>query len=614
VSGEDSLWDFLMGAVRAIVLAIWSTWLFGQPALADKRVALVIGNSAYQNVSRLANPVNDSGVMSATFKSAGFDVVELRRDLKANEMRRALRDFSDNVRDADIAIVYYAGHGIEIDGTNYVIPVDAALERDIDAFDEAIPLDRILTVIEPAKKLRLVILDACRDNPFNKTMKRTIGSRAVGRGLAKVEPTSPNTLIAFAAKAGSTASDGDGKNSPFTAALAKHLPRPGLDLRKAFGFARDDVLKATNNKQEPFIYGSLGGDDVALVPAVAMPSPATIPPDPNAAVRRDYELALQISTKAVWDSFIGNYPAGFYTDLAKAQRDKLDAEAASVAATEKAKAAVNEQKRLATEGAKLAEQAKAAAQAKTAEEARVAAERKNAIEQNKVAEAEQAKAAAQARASDDARIAAAKIRVAEEKKGQDEKPIGQLATVTPPEQPNVANPTVNKRAVDDRAIVLEIKKELTRVGCYTGRIDDDNWTTADTKASLSKFAKFAKLSKAPEEPSGDLLKAIKGKNDRVCPQECMRGMTLDPNGACIEKKGPATSSAPAKDPSPRSEKESPKAQDSGSCSRMKDPVGCNCALKTGGYIYASPQSHSGYRFRWSDGNAYTMCLYAAGRR
>ena len=118
-----------MGAVRVIVLAVWSAWLFSQPAFAEKRVALVIGNSAYQNVGRLANPVNDSGVMSATFKSAGFDVVELRRDLKANEMRRALRDFSDNVRDADIAIVYYAGHGIEIDGTDYVIPVDAALKR-----------------------------------------------------------------------------------------------------------------------------------------------------------------------------------------------------------------------------------------------------------------------------------------------------------------------------------------------------------------------------------------------------------------------------------------------------------------------------------------------------
>src|SRR6202035_4503804 len=140
-----------------------------QPATADKRVALVMGNSAYLNVSRLANPTNDSEAMSAMLKKAGFDVVELKRDLNVSEMRRALRDFSDTVRDADFAIIYFAGHGIEINGNNYLIPVDAVLERDIDAFDEAIPLDRILTVIEPARQLRLVILDASRDNPFKKT-------------------------------------------------------------------------------------------------------------------------------------------------------------------------------------------------------------------------------------------------------------------------------------------------------------------------------------------------------------------------------------------------------------------------------------------------------------
>src|SRR5258708_11568145 len=218
-STSSPIWGFLMRAVGAIVLAVWSIGFFSQPAFAEKRVALVMGNSAYQSVNPLANPKNDSEAMSAVLKNAGFDVVELKRDLNASEMRRALRDFSGAVRDADVAIVYFAGHGIEIDGTNYVIPVDAVLERDIDAFDEAIPLDRILTVIEPAKQLRLIILDACRDSPFNQTMKRTIGSRAVGRGLAKVEPTSPNTLIAFAATAASTAEDGDSKSSPFTAAL-----------------------------------------------------------------------------------------------------------------------------------------------------------------------------------------------------------------------------------------------------------------------------------------------------------------------------------------------------------------------------------------------------------
>src|SRR4029077_845442 len=116
--------------------------------------------------------------------------------------------FANSARDADIAVVYYAGHGIEIDGSNYLIPTDAKLERDTDVFDEALSLDRILVAVEPARQLRLVILDACRDNPFSKTMKRTVASRGIGRGLAQVEPSSPNTLIAYSAKAGSMAQDG----------------------------------------------------------------------------------------------------------------------------------------------------------------------------------------------------------------------------------------------------------------------------------------------------------------------------------------------------------------------------------------------------------------------
>src|SRR5665213_2949576 len=306
-----------MRAAGAIALAVCSIWFSSQPALAGKRVALVMGNSAYQNVTPLANPKNDSEAMAAMLKGAGFDVVTLKRDLNVTAMRRALRDFSDTVRDADVAVVYFAGHGMEIDGTNYVIPVDAVLERDIDAFDEAIPLDRFLTVVEPAKQLRLVILDACRDNPFNRTMKRTIASRAIGHGLAKVEPESPNTLIAFAAKAGSTASDGDSKNSPFTAALIKYLPRPGLDLRKAFGYARDDVLKATNNKQEPFIYGSLGGDDVALVPVPdKTTADATKPLDDTRLELAFWESIKSDKNPELFQAYLNRYPKGVFADIA----------------------------------------------------------------------------------------------------------------------------------------------------------------------------------------------------------------------------------------------------------------------------------------------------------
>jgi uncharacterized caspase-like protein len=138
-----------------------------------------------------------------------------------------------------------------------IYPTDEA-ERDIDVEDESLSLERILKVVEPTKRLRLIILDACRDNPFARAMKRTLASRSIGWGLARVEPDTSNTLIAFAAKAGSTASDGADGNSPFTAALLKHLTKPGLDLRIAFGLIHDDVLNSTGHRQEPS-YGSLGG-------------------------------------------------------------------------------------------------------------------------------------------------------------------------------------------------------------------------------------------------------------------------------------------------------------------------------------------------------------------
>jgi Caspase domain len=304
-------------------------------AFAAKRVALVIGNSAYQNVPALPNPSNDAAAVADMFKNAGFDAVELRRDVGSLDMRRALRDFYDKAASADIAVVYYAGHGIEVDGTNYMVPVDAVLKRDRDVDDEAVSLDRILDSVDQAKQLRLIILDACRDNPFAKTMIRTTAARALTtRGLIAAEPTTTNTLIAYAAKGGSTADDGNSGHSPFTTALLAHLTTPGLDVRQAFGEVRDDVLKATDNKQEPYVYGSLGGGQMALVtaPATAAATPAPTPTpaaaDATLQMRQDYEFAERVGTKQAWTYFLQHYPDGFYANLAKAQLDKLSVAAA----------------------------------------------------------------------------------------------------------------------------------------------------------------------------------------------------------------------------------------------------------------------------------------------
>ena len=313
--------------------------LLGGEAVAQKRIALVIGNSNYINVRALANPENDASAIAKLFRDAKFDVVDASNNLGGLEMRRLFRDFAEKSRGADIAVVYYAGHGIEIDGINYLLPVDTALKRDIDVEDEAISLDRIVRMLEPAKRLRLIILDACRDNPFVKTVRRTNETRSIGRGLVRIEPPSSDTLIAYAAKERTTASDGDGKHSPFTTALLKNLTVPGLDLRIALGRVRDDVMEMTRNRQEPFVYGSLGGSTVSLVPepAKAVAAPA---PDQNADARRDYEFASQVGTKEAWDSFLVLHGTGFYADLARGQRAKLNTDTAKVA-TRTAPAASN---------------------------------------------------------------------------------------------------------------------------------------------------------------------------------------------------------------------------------------------------------------------------------
>lgn len=196
---------------------------------AEKRVALVVGNSAYKNVGRLVNPTNDAKSLAAMLQSAGFDAVQLHQNLGIRELRRAINDFSDISRDADVAVIYYSGHGIELNGLNYLIPVDAVLDRDTDVPYETFSLDNLLQVLEPTRRVRLIMLDACRDNPFMSRMKRTVGTRAIGRGLAPVEPSAVNTLVGFAAKAGSYALDGEGVNSPYAAAVLNNLTTPGLD-------------------------------------------------------------------------------------------------------------------------------------------------------------------------------------------------------------------------------------------------------------------------------------------------------------------------------------------------------------------------------------------------
>jgi uncharacterized caspase-like protein len=526
------------------------------PALAEKRVALVIGVSKYQQAPRLTNPARDADAVAALFKQAGFDVVNNQRDPGIVELRRVIREFSETSRDADISVVYYAGHGIEVDGTNYLVPADARLASDFDIEDETISLDRVLKALEGTRRLRLVILDACRDNPFANTMKRTVASRSVGRGLAKIEPTMSDTLIAFAAKAGAVASDGDGANSPFAAALVKYIAEPGLDLRIAFGRVRDDVLRSTGNRQEPFVYGSLGGQNMSLVPPVAKPV------DSEVEARVDYELAAQIGTKEAWDSFIASHPNGLYANLARAQTSKLAAaqqsrtkaddarreaeEQAALKAAELRKQLEEQSQRQTAEARqKLSEQAK-----KDLEEARrqVAEQAKKELDEarNQVAlaqrqaeaarqQVEEAKRQAIADAQRQVELAkaeqatrAAREAAKEAAKEASKQEADKLASLTPDQTAPKLPPSPQ---IDQADVTRLLQAHLKRVGCNTGNVDG-TWDDSSRKA-LELFNKNANTRFDVKLASLDALDMVRSKTDRVCPLICAKGQKED-GGRCVQ--------------------------------------------------------------------------------
>jgi uncharacterized caspase-like protein len=275
----------------------------------------LIGNSAYANVPALVNPTRDARALAEKFKEVGFDVVSLEQNVGNLEFKRAIRQFENEAAYADIAVVYYAGHGMEINGDNLLIPVDAKLASDRDAVDETVPLERVVSAIEGRKSLGLIIIDASRDNPFLGTMTRSKTS-GQNSGLGRVAPSSENVLIAYSAKAGSVAEDGSGEHSPFTTALLNSLFVPGLDVRLAFGRVRDQVLRATASRQEPFVYGSLGGGVLALVPAAEKLNTDQQTDD---VVAGDYDLVSRVGSKRAWEIFLTQHPKGFYADLARAR-------------------------------------------------------------------------------------------------------------------------------------------------------------------------------------------------------------------------------------------------------------------------------------------------------
>lgn len=292
----------------------------GFPTVASaQRVALVIGNSNYVHARTLRNPVNDAKAVAEALKRLNFSTVEVALDLGVDEMRRAIRKFGDLSASADVAFVYYAGHGMELGGTNYLVPTDAKLKKDRDLHFEAITLDLLLSVIEPARQMRIVVLDACRDNPLAARMEITGQlTRSVSRGFGRVEPDGA-TLVAYAAKAGKVADDGDADHSPYTQALLEHLETPGLEIRLLFGKVRDSVLAATRKQQRPAIYGDIGGQQFFFKAPQggALQNTAGRLQAPLSADETLWMTIKDSNKVSEFEFYLNNFPTGRYSAVAE---------------------------------------------------------------------------------------------------------------------------------------------------------------------------------------------------------------------------------------------------------------------------------------------------------
>ena len=310
---------FLIAAISAAALLISAN-----SAMADRRVAFVVGNGAYKNVTPLPNPAMDANAIAKVLRNVGFDVVE-GTNLTRDKMTQKLLEFGKKSVGADVALFFYAGHGIAINGTNYLLPVDADIKSEMDVkLGSAINVDLTLDQTMGDAKVKLVFLDACRDNPFAARLKtNATRSLAVQSGLAEMK-SGEGTLIAFATGPGQTALDGDaGTNSPFTRALIDNIVAPGVEIQQAMTKVRAEVSEETNKGQLPWGHTNLTGTvylNPAPAPAAANIDASATPAGPVSEVELEFWRSVKASNKIEeLNAYVTSYPNGQFKPLAQAR-------------------------------------------------------------------------------------------------------------------------------------------------------------------------------------------------------------------------------------------------------------------------------------------------------
>jgi len=467
----------------AILIGIgWAVIATPNAAHAERRVALVIGNSDYSNTSPLRNPRNDANDVAATLKQVGFEV-HLGLDLNQRGFGMMVEKFARELEGADVGLLFYAGHALQINEKNYLVSTDARLENEFLIASEAIELEPIVRLMESKSQTNLIFLDACRNNPLAENLRRNLAalkrSASLGRGLARMEPSARDTLIAFAAAPGQEAADGSDRNSPFTASLLRHIPKPGVEVSVMLKEVAADVRRETRNSQRPQQLSDMSKTfyfaNVQSAGAVAQTVEKMAP-----APDRTLDVAYWSSAQASNDcesirAYIQRFPDGAFIDLAKLAERRLCPMARRVTATPEpsAPSAVDASAPRLTPGPAIS----SASPAPTSPEP-----------------------SPLARPESNPRPDPALPNIAA---------LPEIAAL-PPMAP-----------AKDGDLARNAQLELIRLGCAK---DDagDSWS-ASARQAVRKFNRYAKAKLDLDGPSPEMMAALRSYDKRVCPLECGPG-------------------------------------------------------------------------------------------
>jgi uncharacterized caspase-like protein len=475
-----------MRQVLITLLALIGGVVCATQAVAERRVALIVGNSQYVHTAALPNPRNDAQDMATSLRQLGFEVTT-GFDLDQTGFARTIDDFARALDGADVGLFFYAGHGLQINEKNYLVSTSAKLESAFLVSSETIELDAIVRMMESKTGTNLIFLDACRNNPLADNLKRSLAtinrSTNLGRGLARVEPTGRDTLVAFSAAPGQEAADGRGRNSPFTAALLNRMPQPGLEVSVMLKEVAADVRAATMNAQRPQQLSDMTktfyfvkAEQVAAAPPATLAAPAA-PALPAAPPPADpVDLAFWQSASAAGEcetmrAYMRRFPNGAFADLARIAEQRL--------------CAARDQTALAAPPTKASPPAPALV------------------------------------ATPPALVATSTS-----------PPPAAPGPFAPETNTNVAMLTPPAAAPAGPDVARELQRELLRVGCGVGTLEPDgSWNTVSREA-LRSFNERTRSVAIIDQPTPEALAAVRSTREPVCPAHCEPGMQMR-GGSCV---------------------------------------------------------------------------------